>query len=52
MGEYAPEKRKVPVTATIDPGQRRELTALARREDRSVSSIVRLALAGYLKEKP
>ena len=42
---------RVPLGAFIDRDQRRELTEIAQRVDRSVSSIVRLALSDYLGRK-
>ena len=51
MRQHAQEERdpaRVPLGAFIDRDQRRELTEIAQRDDRSVSSIVRLALSDYL----
>lgn len=51
MSPHVQERRnpdRVPLRAYIDIDQRRALDELAQRQDRSVSSIVRLALAGYL----
>jgi Ribbon-helix-helix protein, copG family len=43
-----PNPARVPLGAFVDAEQRRALAELARRQDRSVSSIVRLAVADYL----
>jgi hypothetical protein len=51
MSQLVTEKRqpeRVPLAAFIDQSQRQALAELARREDRSTSSVVRQALAGYL----
>jgi predicted transcriptional regulator len=51
MSQHAQEKHdpaRVPLGAFIDRDQRQELTEIAQRDDRSVSSIVRLALSDYL----
>jgi hypothetical protein len=47
QGRPGPER--VPLGAYIDANQRAELARIALREDRSLSSLVRLALAGYLE---
>jgi hypothetical protein len=43
------EPDRVPLGAYIDANQRAELARIALREDRSLSSLVRLALADYLE---
>ena len=51
MSQHTQEKHdpaRVPLGAFIDRDQRKELTEIAQRDDRSVSSIVRLALSDYL----
>jgi hypothetical protein len=55
MSEHAlkPSGERVPLGAFVDRSQRDQLAAIAHRDDRSVSSIVRLALAGYIeRERP
>ena len=39
---------RAPLTAFVDREQRQELTEIAQRDDRSVSSIVRMALSDFL----
>ena len=49
MSQHAQEQaRRVSLSAFVDVKQREALAALAKREDRSVSSIVRTALARHL----
>jgi predicted transcriptional regulator len=51
MSHLAKEKRdasRVMLSAFVDRAERQALAELARRQDRSVSSLVRLALADYL----
>jgi predicted transcriptional regulator len=51
MSQHAQEKQdpaRVPLGAFVDRAQRQELTEIAQRQDRSVSSIVRLALSDYI----
>lgn len=49
MSQHTQEQaRRVSVSAFVDAKQREALVELARREDRSVSSIVRTALARHL----
>jgi hypothetical protein len=47
------EKRpkRVPLGAFVDREQHEALAELARREDRSLSSVVRQALGNYLHER-
>ena len=48
--EHSREKpKRVPVQAFVDREQAEDAERLAKREDRSVSSIVRQALRGYLE---
>jgi hypothetical protein len=49
MSELSQEKDRVYIGAQVDRGQRDELVRLARRRDRSVSSIIRRALAAELE---
>ena len=56
MGEKEQENHRtavtrVPLGAFVDAEQRRELGALAARQDRSVSSIVRRALTAELQRE-
>jgi predicted transcriptional regulator len=46
-----PSPGRVHVGAFVDREQRRQLVELARREDRSVSSVIRQALATYVQRK-
>jgi predicted transcriptional regulator len=46
-----PRQQRVALGAFIDSEQHRELVDLARREDRSVSSIVRRALRAELEQR-
>jgi hypothetical protein len=39
------------LSAFVDRSERQALAELARRQDRSVSSLVRLALTDYLRER-
>jgi predicted transcriptional regulator len=51
MSQFANEKRdagRVMLSAFVDRSERQALAELARRQDRSVSSLVRLAVADYL----
>jgi predicted transcriptional regulator len=49
MSQHVQEAAKrVPLGAFVDREQRQALAELARRQDRSVSSLVRLAVADYL----
>ena len=50
MGQIAQEERaeRVPIGAFVDRRQRDELVRLARERDRSVSSILRIAIAREL----
>jgi Ribbon-helix-helix protein, copG family len=50
MSELDPESR-VHIGAFVDPEQRRQLVELARQEDRSVSSVIRQALASYVRRE-
>jgi predicted transcriptional regulator len=38
------------ITVRLDPDDRAELEKIARREDRSLGYIIRLAISRYLKE--
>jgi predicted transcriptional regulator len=49
LAQKAHGRKRVPLGAFIDAGQRERLVELARQEDRSVSSIVRKALAAELE---
>jgi predicted transcriptional regulator len=53
MSQLDQESRpsRVHVGAFVDPEQRRQLVELARREDRSVSSVIRQALASYVRRE-
>ena len=54
MSQHVMEKQdpaRVPLGAFVDREQRRELAKIAQREDRSLSSIVRMALASYLEAR-
>ena len=54
MTQYVPEKKepqRVAVGAFIDREQRHQLVELARRDDRSVSSVIRQALASYVQQE-
>jgi predicted transcriptional regulator len=54
MSQHVKEKAeptRVPLGAFVDRSQRDQLAAIAQRDDRSVSSIVRLALAGFLERE-
>jgi Ribbon-helix-helix protein, copG family len=54
MIQLAKEKRnagRVMLSAFVDRSERQALAELARRQDRSVSSLVRLALTDYLRER-
>jgi predicted transcriptional regulator len=51
MIHLAKEKRdagRVMLSAFVDRSERQALAELARRQDRSVSSLVRIAVADYL----
>jgi hypothetical protein len=51
MIQHRQEKQnaaRVPLRAFVDREQPQELTEIVQREDRSISSLVRMALAGYL----
>jgi predicted transcriptional regulator len=50
MSQIAQERR-VHVGAFVDREQRRQLVELARREDRSVSAVVRRALSAELERR-
>jgi predicted transcriptional regulator len=50
MSELDPESR-VHIGAFVDPEQRRQLVELARQEDRSVSSVIRQALASHVRRE-
>ncbi len=56
MSQLAQEnarRERVHVGAFVDQEQRRQLVELARREDRSVSAILRIALTDYIeRERP
>jgi predicted transcriptional regulator len=52
MSQLGQEKERVYIGAQVDRGQRDELIRLARRRDRSVSSIIRRALAAELEREP
>jgi predicted transcriptional regulator len=52
MGQLGQEKERVYIGAQVDRRQRDELIRLARRRDRSVSSIIRRALAAGLERVP
>jgi predicted transcriptional regulator len=52
MSPLAQEKDRVYIGAQVDRGQRDDLIRLARRRDRSVSSIIRRALAAELEREP
>jgi predicted transcriptional regulator len=52
MSQPGQEKDRVYVRAQVDRGQREELIRLARQRDRSVSSIIRRALAAELEREP
>jgi post-segregation antitoxin (ccd killing protein) len=43
-----PRQTRVPIGALINVDQREQVVALARKEDRSVSAVVRRALAAEL----
>jgi hypothetical protein len=49
MSQLGQEKGRVYIGAQVDRGQRDELVRLARRRDRSVSSIIRRALTAELE---
>src|SRR5437762_3834760 len=54
MSQHVREKQeptRVPLGAFVERSQRDQLAAIAQRDDRSVSSIVRLALAGYIERE-
>ena len=54
MSQHAQEKQdpaRVPLGAFIDRDQRQELAEIAQRDDRSMSSLVRLALSNYLERE-
>jgi hypothetical protein len=44
-------RQRVHIGAFVDREQRRQLVELAKREDRSVSSVIRQALATYVQRK-
>ena len=53
MSQFAkkkPDAGRVMLSAFVDRSERQALAELARRQDRSVSSIVRLAVSDYLRE--
>jgi hypothetical protein len=52
MSPLGQEKNRVYIGAQGDRGQRDQLIRLARRRDRSVSSIIRRALAAELEREP
>jgi hypothetical protein len=52
MGQIAQDKDRVYIGAQVDRRQRDELIRLARQRDRSVSSIIRRALAAELEREP
>jgi predicted transcriptional regulator len=49
MGQLSQKKDRVYIGAQVDRRQRDELIRLARRRDRSLSSIIRRALAAELE---
>jgi predicted transcriptional regulator len=54
MSQLAQEKRRperVPLGAFVDRRQHEALAELARREDRSLSSVVRQAIGSYLERQ-
>jgi predicted transcriptional regulator len=51
MSPLGQEKNRVYIGAQVDRRQRDELIRLARQRDRSVSSIIRRALAKELERK-
>jgi predicted transcriptional regulator len=52
MSQLGQEKDRVYIGAQVDRRQREELIRLARRRDRSLSSIIRRALAAELEREP
>jgi predicted transcriptional regulator len=52
MSQLATEKGRVYIGAQVDREQRDQLVQLARERDRSVSSIIRRALAAELEREP
>ncbi len=46
---FTPSTDRVHLTAVIDAGQRQQLIEIARRDDRSLSAVVRLALAAHIQ---
>jgi Ribbon-helix-helix protein, copG family len=48
LAKEKPDAGRVMLSAFVDRSERQALAELARRQDRSVSSLVRLAVADYL----